>query len=89
MSHTYKLTNELFHCVLRIPKDESYFLYFTFESHEGLCFYSTVDDSLKGQYRDIDVKCAIESKTDLLNLLAKLQETIRLDILLAETIQDS
>lgn len=89
MPHTYKLTNQLFHCQLRVPKDEAYFIYFTFESHEGLCFYSTIDDSLKGQYRDIDVKCPIEATTDLKNLISKLQETIRLDVLMEEVIQDS
>lgn len=88
MSQTYQQTKELFYCRLRVPKDEAFFVYFTFESNEGLCFYSTVDDSLKGQYRDIDVKCSIEFRTPLLNLIERLQSEIRLDILSEEVIKD-
>lgn len=88
MLHTYQSTKQLYYCRLRVPKDESYFVYFTFESNEGLCYYSTVDESLKGQYRDLDVKCTIEMKEDLLNLIKRLQTEIRLDILTEEIIQD-
>lgn len=89
MSHTYHSSKELYYCRLRVPKDEAYFVYFTFESNEGLCYYSTVDDSLKGQYRDIDVRCPIEAKTDLMNLIQRLQSEIRLDVLSEEVILDS
>ena len=89
MQQTYQSTKQLFYCVLRMPKDDAYFVYFTFESNEGLCFYSTVDESLKGQYRDIDVKAAIEWQTPLKELIAKLQTEIRLDILTEEIILDA
>jgi hypothetical protein len=89
MSHTYQQSKELYYTRLRVPKDEAYFVYFTFESNEGLCYYSTVDESLKGQYRDIDVKCAIEMKESLKALIKRLQTEIRLDVLSEETIQDS
>jgi len=89
MSHTYLSTKELYYCRLRVPKDESYFVYFTFESNEGLCYYSTVDESLKGQYRDIDVKCAIEGKENLKVLIQRLQTQLRLDILSEEILIDS
>src|SRR5688572_21219955 len=46
MTLTYQATKELYYCRLRTPKDESYFVYFTFESHEGLCYYSTMEESL-------------------------------------------
>lgn len=81
MSHTYLQSKELYYCRLRVPKDESYFIYFVFESNEGLCYYSTVDDSLKGQYRDLDVKTSIELKQPLLDLIARLQTEIRVDVL--------
>lgn len=89
MHSNYMSTKELFYCVLRMPKDDAYFVYFTFESNEGMCFYSTVDESLKGQYRDIEVRCAIEWKADLLALIEKLQETVRVDILEQKVILDS
>lgn len=89
MHHTYQSTKQLFYCVLRMPKDDAYFVYFTFESNEGMCFYSTVDESLKGQYRDIEVRCPIEWKSDLLNLIERLKQEIRLDILEEKIISDS
>lgn len=88
MSQTYQQSKLLYYTRLRVPKDDAFFIYFTFESNEGLCFYSTVDESLKGSYRDIDVKCAIESKEDLKALVARLQTEIRLDVLVEEEIND-
>lgn len=89
MSHTYQQTKQLYYLRLRVPKDDAFFVYFTFESNEGLCFYSTVDESLKGAYRDIDVKCSIEMKDMLMALIERLQAEIRLDVLTSEIIQDS
>lgn len=89
MSHTYQQTKQLYYLRLRVPKDDAFFVYFTFESNEGLCFYSTVDESLKGAYRDIDVKCSIEMRDMLLSLIERLQAEIRLDVLTSEVIQDS
>jgi hypothetical protein len=89
MPHTYHQSKELYYCRLRVPKDESYFVYFTFESNEGLCFYSTADESLKGQFRDMDVKCSIEMKEQLKALIARLQTEIRLDVLSEEIIIDA
>lgn len=89
MEKTYKATKLLYYIRLRVAKDDAYFVYFTFESNEGLCFYSTVDESLKGAYRDIDVRCPIEMKDPLLALIAKLQTEFRLDILTEAEVSDS
>jgi hypothetical protein len=89
MAQTYQQTKQLYYARLRVAKDDAYFVYFTFESNEGLCFYSTADDSLKGSYRDIDVRCSIEAREDLKNLIARLQAEMRLDILQEEVIIDS
>lgn len=89
MAQTYQSTNQLFYCVLRVSKDDAFFVYFTFEANEGMCFYSTIDESLKGQYRDIEVRCPIEWKFPLLDLIEKLKTEIRVDILNQEIIQDS
>jgi hypothetical protein len=89
MSQTYHQTKQLYYTRIRVPKDDAYFVYFTFESNEGLCYYSTVDESLKGTYRDIDVKCAVEMRDPLKSLIARLQTEHRLDVLLEEIITDS
>lgn len=89
MPRTYQLTKELFYCVLRMPKDDAYFVYFTFEANEGLCFFSTLDESLKGQYRDIEVRCPIEWQEPLKELIKRLQAEIRLDVLEEKVIIDS
>lgn len=89
MSQTYQQTKLLHFVLLRVPKDDAFFVYFTFESNEGLCYYSTADESLKGSYRDIEVRCPIEAKENLHALIERLQTEIRLDILKEETISDS
>jgi hypothetical protein len=88
MLRTYQSTKELQYYRLRMPKDEAYFVYFTFESNERLCFYSTLDESLKGQYREIEVKCAVELKSTLEKLINRLQQEIRLDIMEDKIITD-
>lgn len=79
---------ELIHIVIRVPKAQSAFTYFMFESHEGLCFYSTLDYE-KGQlFRDIDIKGGIEFENDIRHLLGKLSEEFNVDILRDEVIKD-
>lgn len=89
MSHSYQQTKELYYTRVRVPKDDAYFVYFTFEANEGLCFYSTVDESMRGQYRDIDVKCAVELRETLVSLIERLALEMRLDVLESKIISDS
>jgi hypothetical protein len=89
MPQTYQQTKLLYFTLLRVPKDDAFFVYFTFESNEGLCYYSTADESLKGAYRDIEVRCPIEAKENLKALIERLQTEIRLDVLNEETVSDS
>lgn len=88
MSHSYQQTKELYYTRIRVPKDDAYFVYFTFEANEGLCFYSTVDESMRGQYRDIDVKCPVELKETLVSLIERLALEMRLDVLESKIISD-
>ena len=88
MAH-YRETKELYYCRLRVPKDEAYFLYFTLEANEGMAYYSTLEDSLSGQYRDIDVRAPIEWKEPLLALISRLQSEIRLDVVEEKILSDS
>lgn len=89
MKETYQQSKLIYYTRLRVAKDDAYFVYFTFESNEGLCYYSTVDESLKGSYRDLDVRCPIELKEDLKALIQRLQTEIRLDVLTEEEVKDS
>ncbi len=89
MPQTYQQTKLLYFTLLRVPKDDAFFVYFTFESNEGLCYYSTADESLKGAYRDIEVRSPIEARENLKALIERLQTEIRLDVLIEETISDS
>lgn len=89
MPHTYQETKLLYYCRIRVPKDDAYFVYFTFEANEGLCWYSTVDESLRGTYRDIDVRSPVELKESLKSLIERLQAEIRLDMLSEELTCDS
>jgi hypothetical protein len=89
MPQTYQQTKLLYFTLLRVPKDDAFFVYFTFESNEGLCYYSTADESLKGAYRDIEVRCPVEAKENLKALIERLQTEIRLDVLKEEIISDA
>lgn len=80
--------NRLFHMLIRVPKDQSAFTYFTFEANDGLCFYSTLESSLGEPYRDIDVKTHISLKDELLRLIEFLSKDYPIEILSQEEIKD-
>ncbi|TDJ05444.1 MAG: hypothetical protein E2O68_06355 [Deltaproteobacteria bacterium] len=80
---------QLFHFIIRVPKEHSSFIYFQMEACEGLGFYSTLN-FLPGQsYRDIDIKGALELKAEALNLLNGLKDSTKLEFLKNEVIVDS
>lgn len=89
MLPNFKESQLLYHLRLRVPKDAAYFVYFTLESNEGLCSFSTNDDSLHGSFRDIDLFTSIELRESVLNLIHRLQEEYRIDILTEKITQDS
>ena len=79
---------ELIHLVIRVPKAQSAFTYFIFESHEGLCFYSTLDYE-KGQlFRDIDIKGGVEFEKDIRHMLGRLSKEFSLEVLTDKIIKD-
>ncbi|TNF00823.1 MAG: hypothetical protein EP326_05925 [Deltaproteobacteria bacterium] len=80
--------NRLFHMIIRVPKDQSAFTYFTFEANDGLCFYSTLETSLGEPYRDIDVKTHVSLKDELLRLIEFLGNDYPIEILKQEEIKD-
>ena len=77
---------QLYHFIIRVPKEHSSFIYFQMEACEGLGFYSTLN-FLPGQsYRDIDIKGSIELKEETLNLLSGLKDSTRLEFIKDEVI---
>lgn len=80
--------NRLFHMIIRVPKDQSAFTYFTFEANDGLCFYSTLESSLGEPFRDIDVKAHISLKDEVLRLIEFLSKDYPIEILKQEDIAD-
>jgi hypothetical protein len=85
---TYQSTQLLRKIIIRVPKEHSSFCYFTLEANEGMAFYSTLESSLKKQYRDILIHTPIELSENLMNILEHLKHQVDLTILENETITD-
>ena len=79
---------ELFHLIVRMPKEHSSFLYFQLEASEGLGFYSTIDFQEGDVYRDIDIKGDLKLRSEVMILLNSLKEKTFLEILTDERILD-
>lgn len=79
---------KLIHMIIRVPKEESAFTYFTLEANEGISFYSTLNHEVGQSYRDIDLKSSKSLEKELLQIINKLQEQFSLEILLNEEIDD-
>lgn len=47
------LLPHMFRFQLRMPKEQSAFVYFVFEANEGLCYYSTLDHQTGDKTRDM------------------------------------
>ncbi|PIP95528.1 MAG: hypothetical protein COW00_11600 [Bdellovibrio sp. CG12_big_fil_rev_8_21_14_0_65_39_13] len=80
---------QLWHLVLRAPKEESAFIYFQLESNEGLAFYSTLDSSLNAEYRDIELHSPISLKPEVEQFLSYLESKISLERIVDEVIEDT
>ena len=79
---------QLVRLIIRVAKENSAFLYFTLESNEGLCFYSTIESSLSGQYRDLELVATLEFEEALLHLIENLTLSFPVEILLKENVID-
>ena len=86
---TYHSTRLLQRVIIRVPKKDSSFCYFILESNGGVAFYSTLEGSLKKQYRDILIHCPIELKPNLDGILEHLKKSVDLTLIESETIEDN
>ncbi|MEI8347442.1 MAG: hypothetical protein WCG27_08240 [Pseudomonadota bacterium] len=80
------MNTQLLHFIIRVPKKESAYTYALLESHEGLCFYSTLD--LPPDYQNagpnhclIDLKGHISLKNEIWHLLRIMQDECQMEIL--------
>lgn len=76
------------HMILRVPKDQTAFLYFQLESNEGLAFYSTLDQSLREPYRDVELFSPIGLKPELDHFLEAIENQVHPIRILDEVIDD-
>ncbi|MDC1174602.1 hypothetical protein OAT67_04385 [Bacteriovoracaceae bacterium] len=82
------MKKQLNHLIIRVPKHESAFTYFQLESHEGLCFYSTLESSMGQGYRDLELFSPIELDPDFRLMIKKLQDSYPTEILKDEVVED-
>ncbi|MBP9673880.1 MAG: DUF4911 domain-containing protein [Bacteriovoracaceae bacterium] len=62
-------TEKLYCFVLKVPKEESFFVYFILEAYDGICFYSTLPHQEGETHRLLDLKTTELCLDDLLQLL--------------------
>ena len=82
----HKHSNQLFHVIVRLNKEDSAFLYFQLEANDGLCFYSTLPYEPHTQYRDIDMKGDILLKSEIVELIKTCKTKFKIDLIIDETI---
>lgn len=81
-------SNQLFHYIIRLSKEDSAFFYFQLEANDGLCFYSTLPYEHHAQYRDIELKGDILLKSEVEHVINYCSKKFPVDILTNETIPD-
>ena len=69
----------MFDLIIRVFKKDSAFVYFILESHEGLCFYSTLP--LRGRCRELEIRGSLDVKDDVFWVLQSIQKTCLVEVL--------
>ena len=75
--------------IIRVSKNDAAFIYFQFEANEGLCFFSTMAESLSQPYRDIQVLSPLSVSNEINHLLDYLGQEIDIQFIEKEVVQDS
>lgn len=81
--------NQVIHLIIRVPKADAAFTYFQLEANEGLCFYSTLEESLKESYRDITIKAHVGLESEMRHVLETLKSKVPFEVLLDESKEDN
>jgi hypothetical protein len=74
--------NELIHWRITVDKSQAHFLYFTFESNEGLVFYSTEQTTLTNpqEGREISIYTHTSLLTQVQHMLSHLKKQVDFDL---------
>ncbi len=62
--------------IIRVKKEDSAFVYFTLEAHEGLASYSTLPHQPGDAYRDLELRIPPDFLAEVESLLSRLGEMI-------------
>jgi hypothetical protein len=61
---------------IRVKKEDSVFVYFILESHEGLTSYSTLDYPVGALYRDLELRMSPDFVTEVDEVLQSLGDLV-------------
>ena len=75
------MTDQIHTIVIRVPKKDSSYVYFTLEANEGLCFYSTLEHQKESPHRDIEINLTKSLLNEFLTVFSFLQRHIDITIL--------
>ena len=75
------MTDQIHTIVIRVPKKDSSYVYFTLEANEGLCFYSTLEHQKESPHRDIEINLTKSLANEFLTVFSFLQKHIDITIL--------
>jgi len=78
---TYEKDQLLCHFILKMPKNQSSFLYFILEGHDNLCFYSTLPHKEGDTHRIMELFSTIEFLDDLKRLWTYLKNKLQIEVL--------
>ena len=72
-----------------MPKAQSSYFYFTLEANGGIAFYSTLNESIDNNHRDVLVHGPIELIDQFKQILDSLGKYIEIETIKEEVVQDN
>ena len=75
------MTDQIHTIIIRVPKKDSSYVYFTLEANEDLCFYSTLEHQKHSDIRDIQIKLTKSLLNEFLTVYKFLCKNIEVNIL--------
>lgn len=63
--------------VIRVKKEDSAYVYFIFESYEGITSYSTLDFKVGDPFRDLELRIPPDFVTEVEELLASMGDLVQ------------
>mgnify|MGYP001376794842 CR=1 FL=1 len=75
------MTEQIHTIVIRVPKRDSSYVYFTLEANEGLCFYSTLEHQKESPFREIEINLTNSLVNEFLTVFRFLKKNIEITII--------